>query len=152
MTFDTSFATFVLSGFSHSTLRHVIFTTENESLPTLSSSIDVLTTISNPPWMTFMANSIVYSFFSESQLNDSLHSLRLSDNSTFTLILPTVNASLAISPNHLIAIIWTQYSEFYFFDVANNFSLLSTYIRSVINQPGTTQFVKFSSDSAFAIL
>lgn len=99
-----------------------------------------------------MANNVIYSFFSEVGTNDSLHGLRLIDNSTFTLTFPTINGSLAISPNCLIAIIWTQYSELYFLDITNNFTLLSTYNGSAINQAGTTQFLKFSSDGSFVIL
>lgn len=152
MTFDAAFATLVLSGLYNFTLRHLIFSTANESLPTLSYSVEVPTSYSQSPLTTFVTNNVVYSFFSTAGVNDSLHGLRLSDNSTFTLTFPTINASIAVSPNSLIAIIWTQYTSIYFLDIANNFTLLSTYNGSVINQAGTTQFIKFSSDSSLAIL
>jgi hypothetical protein len=152
MTFDENFAILALSGFSNSTLRHIIYNTADEALPLLSFVIETPTAMAKSPWTTFLANTVVYSFFRVSGLNDSLHCLHLSDNSTSIITLPTTNASIAISPDRRLALVWTQYSKVYFFDITHNFSLLSTYNGSAVNVPGTTQCIKFSSDSAFAIL
>ncbi len=100
----------------------------------------------------YFANGIVFSFFSMSGVNDTLHCLNISDNSTFNYTLPTINGSIAVSPDRRFAIIWTRSAEFFVFDVAQNFSLLATSALNAYWNAVLTQDVKFSSDSAFAIL
>jgi hypothetical protein len=152
MAFDEEYNVFVLSAFYSSILRLIFYNTPNDSLPTYSYIVDSLTLYAYAPWTTFVANSVVYSFFSAAAQSDSLYCLRLSNNSTFTVALPTVNSSIAVSPDRRYGLVWTQYSQLYIYNVTNNFSLLYVYNNSIINQKGTTQSIKFSSDSAMAIL
>lgn len=152
MSFDANYSSFVMTGFQNLTLRYIIFDILNDSLPTYYYTVDKVTLYTSIPKMTFVANSIIYSFFSPVSSNDSIFCMRMSDNSTFTINLPTSNSSIAVSPDGKIGIVWTKYSQLYIYNITNNFSLVYIYNNSKISSVGKTNGIKFSPDSLLALV
>lgn len=148
--FDETYSNAAITGYVGSSFVCYLYDNSNPIHPVFTRTITE-SNITAAPATSFIASSILYSFFSNTNKNDTILGLSILTNSSSTITLPTTSASLAISPNRKYALVWDQYTKVYIYSVPN-FTLLYTYNGSISPQKGVTGAIPFSSDSTLVLI
>lgn len=101
--FNEDYSIAAITGYVNSSFVCYLYDYTNTSFPVLTKTINIPNTPS--PSNSLIAGSTLYIFFSNSNISDTIMTVKLLDSNTVTTTLPSSGSSIAWSPNRKYAVL-----------------------------------------------